>query len=365
MWDWMQDKYQLTPKVYIFGAQSRAKTIRGYLQYLYPETEIVSFLVDDMEGNQTVVDKIPVQMLSAVDEMDSSCDVFIATKGIYHAEIRERLERKGIWRIIPVTVEIDNYFRNAYVKKYYGQQHIEFIKITDLSVRQPDIVIYMVKSIYDNTLQTGYVCPDYEKIIQAGAALTEQRLFPNVLTDCTGENISSRNRQYCELTALYWIWKNTKEEIIGLSHYRRHFIFPEQWRDIMIWNSIDVILPVPTFVYPSIEENYRERHDPSDWEYLMEYLRECSPDDYTDAVKVFSGSMYLPCNMFVMRREILDDLCGWMFPILHAVTEHGGTKEDVYLNRYPGFISERLMTLYFYKNRCKYKMVYADKNFIN
>lgn len=142
MWDWMQDKYQLTPKVYIFGAQSRAKTIRGYLQYLYPETEIVSFLVDDMEGNQTVVDKIPVQMLSAVDEMDSSCDVFIATKGIYHAEIRERLERKGIRRIIPVTVEIDNYFRNAYVKKYYGQQHIEFIKITDLSVRQPDIVIY-------------------------------------------------------------------------------------------------------------------------------------------------------------------------------------------------------------------------------
>lgn len=68
--------------------------------------------------------------------------------------------------------------------------------------------------------------------------------------------------------------------------------------------------------------------------------------------------------MFIMKKSVLDDLCTWLFPILDAVAEHGGQKEDNYLNRYPGFISERLITFFFEKNREKYKVVYADKNFL-
>lgn len=167
------------------------------------------------------------------------------------------------------------------------------------------------------------------------------------------------------MTALYWIWKHAKEDVIGLSHYRRHFILPDNWQRIMASNEIDVILPVPTFVYPSIEKNYQERHDPDDWEYLMRYLKENSPDDYNVGRKVFSGSLYSPCNMFIMRREVLHNLCQWLFPIVDAVAAYGKEKTDTYLNRYPGFISERLITLYFYKNSQNYHIVYADKNFIN
>lgn len=361
----MKEIFGKLHEVYIFGASSRGKTVKGYLQVLYPKIQIVAFLVDDMVGNEYSIDGIPVQLVEKIGERILSATVLIATKGEYHTDIITRLRRKGMNKFIPVTVEVDNFLRNAYVKKYYEQEHRSFVKITDLQVKQLTAVIYMAKSIYDKPLQTNYICPDYEKAIQVGAALTSQRLAHGILTDCEGENISAKNRQYCELTALYWIWKHAKEDVIGLSHYRRHFILPDNWQRIMASNEIDVILPVPTFVYPSIEKNYQERHDPDDWEYLMRYLKENSPDDYNVGRKVFSGSLYSPCNMFIMRREVLHNLCQWLFPIVDAVAAYGKEKTDTYLNRYPGFISERLITLYFYKNSQNYHIVYADKNFIN
>ncbi len=360
----MMQEFKYTPQVYIFGAHSRAKTLKGYLQLLYPEIKILSFLVDEIDGNELSIDGIPVQLLNSIEQIDCSCNVFIATKGIYHAAIQDRLLKKGVYRIIPVTVEIDNFLRNAYVRKYYSQEHMKFKKISDLYDNQLQVAIYMAKSIYDKPLQTAYQCPDYEKMIQAGAALTKQRLMPDIFVDCEGENISLKNRQYCELTVLYWIWKNAKEDIVGLSHYRRHFILPDKWQNIMISNKVDVILPVPTFVYPSIEENYKDRHDSMDWDYLMKYLLENYLEDYKVAKQVFSSNLYLPCNMFIMKKEILNDLCKWMFPVLDAVVKYCGDKEDSYQNRYPGFISERLITLYFHKYNNKYKIVFADKNFI-
>ena len=68
--------------------------------------------------------------------------------------------------------------------------------------------------------------------------------------------------------------------------------------------------------------------------------------------------------MFIMKREVLDDLCTWLFPILFKIAEHGGIKDNTYLNRYPGFISERLISLFFELNRKRFKVVYADKNFL-
>lgn len=355
---------------YIAGAQSRAKTLTGQLRLLYPEAIIEAYLVDDPAENDTQIGQIPVLVMAEGAQLHTEYPVFIATKGIYHAAISQRLEALGMQMIIPLTVEADRFFRNAYVKKIFEQENRSFYKLegsneiscsdkADLSA-----CIYMARSIYDKPLDTAYSCPPYEKPIQAGAALTEQRLEADILTDAVGDNISHRNRQYCELTVLYWVWKHAREEILGLSHYRRHFILPPDWLARMRAEQIDVILPVPTYVQPSIGENYKERHDAADWEYMLEYLQEHDRQGWQLGKAVFAGTLYTPCNMFIMRREILNELCSWMFPILDAVTAHGGTKDDSYLNRYAGFLSERLMTLFFEKNRDKYRIAYADKNFL-
>lgn len=355
-------------KIYIVGAQSRAKTLSSYIAFLYPEVSVEAFLVDELSQNDAYIQGIPVYKLENNGLLQNRLPVFIATKSILHEEIQRTLNDIGFQTVVPVTFEIDNFLRNEYVKKYYEKEQRTFTKLTDLTEQNEqysaDSVVYMAKSIYDRPLQSNYISPNYEKVVQAGATLTEERLLLEILTDCEGDNISEKNRQYCELTVLYWIWKNAKEEIVGLSHYRRHFILPDKWQNIMISNKIDVILPVPTFVYPSIEENYKERHDSTDWEFLMKYLKKNKPEDYAAARKVFSENLYFPCNMFIMHRAVLNELCSWMFPIVDAVAVHGGIKEDVYLNRYPGFISERLITLFFQKNKNVYKIAYADKNFI-
>ena len=58
-------------------------------------------------------------------------------------------------------------------------------------------------------------------------------LEKNTISDATGDNISSRNREWCETTALYWIWKHLKEfgdlSHVGFIQYRRFFVLNDAW----------------------------------------------------------------------------------------------------------------------------------------
>ena len=357
-------------KIYIVGAHSRARTLAHYLCYLHPELNIEAYLVDNDEANPSQIDGIPVIHMDENTQLDVTLPVYIGTRGVFHASITKTLQAIGMGDIRPVTVALDLELRNAYLTKYFASVGRTYTKIDDIATAMSaqmvgdDTCVYVAKSIYDKPLTDAYSLQDYEKEIQVGAALTDARLYDDILVDNAGDNISAKNKQFCELTALYWIWKNATEDIVGLVHYRRHFTMPADWQQRMLAEGVDVILPVPLFVAPSLEENYRSRHDGSDLDYLFSYIQQKDAEEYESLKAFWQNGLYSPCNMFIARREVAIDLCEWLFPILFAVAEHGGQKEDSYLNRYPGFLSERLITYFFEKNRGRYKVVFSDKNFL-
>lgn len=366
-------------RIYIFGAHPRGQTLGHYLKYLKPEIQIVAYLYDNDEDNPSEIDGVPVWKISGGEKLNADIPVYLAMRGVNQQYMKPVLEGMGMKTIIPVDVELDTRLRNAYVKKVFEQEQKSFIKIMDIANKSKIdsgclqninnevtavATIYVASSIYDAPLQTHYTFKSYEKKIQVGAALTNQRL-ENAVYDCDGDSISEKNKQYCELTGLYWIWKHATEDYVGLCHYRRHFLLPDDWAERMDQNDVDVILPVPLYVSPNLADNFRGRHAAKEWDCMMLYLKENLPEDYAKASTFFMGNLYSPCNMLIATRKVIDELCAWMFPILDAVVEKSGVEEQSYDNRYPGFLSERLITYYFETKRDCYHVVYADKNFLN
>lgn len=368
--------------LYIAGAHSRSRTARVYLEYLEADTKVSAFLVSpEMTDNPGEVDGVPVICIPAEPEitdgdyvpvLDTSLPVYLGTRGVNHEKLTRELRAVGFTDIRPITMELDIALRNAYLEKWHAAQGRSFVRMDML--QEPNVAgsgsegktaaVYVASSIYDGTPEDPYTPIPEERILQVGAALTDQRLGDGCTVDCEGENISERNKQFCELTGLYWIWKHATEDYVGLVHYRRHFLLPNRWIEICEREKIDVVLPVPLYVGPSVRENYRERHVASDWDYVEAYFAEFLPEEYGNFLEIMGGNLYCPCNMLIARREVLNELCTWLFPILFAAAEHGGAREDKYQNRFPGFLSERLITYFFESRRERYKVVYCNKNFL-
>lgn len=357
--------------IYIAGAHSRGRTLGTYLTKLYPEIKIAAYLYDNGEPNRAEIGGVPVIYFDEKTELDRSFPVYLGTRGEFHAKLEEKLRRMGMNEIIPVTPELDIELRNRFLPLYFAGLGRKYERLDGIPgfAQSPgtgriseSACIYVARSVHDRPLEKPYALSPLHREIQAGAALSDEGICG--LADDEGENISGFNRQFCELTAMYWIWKNAPQDIVGLEHYRRHFLLGDGWEKKMRETDIDAILPTPLYVAPSVAQNYMERHISSDWDFMMGYMKQTHPDYYGEALRFFGGGIYSPCNMFIMRKEILDELCAWLFPIIFACAERGGERADAYQNRYPGFLSERLVSLFFEKNRGRHRIVYADKNFL-
>ena len=133
--------------------------------------------------------------------------------------------------------------------------------------------------------------------IHVGAEWKDAEL--GYVKDNTGDNISIKNKNYCELTGLYWVWKNLDADYIGLAHYRRHFCVNGtkggKFERVLTKNQVeewikecDIILPNPRNYY--IETNYSQyahAHHAID----LDTTREILAEKYSDYLAAYDKSM--------------------------------------------------------------------------
>ena len=168
-------------KIYIFGAHSRAQTLAAYLEYLYQDVSIEAFLYDDMDKNPEQIGDTAVIKWDTETYIHTEYPVYIATRGIYHEGIRRKLEGMGVRTVIPVTYELDKDLRNNYLQKYFSAKGLEFPKIDRLGgLAEIEAAIYVARAISDCRLHSKYILAPYEKEIQVGAALTEERIASGI-----------------------------------------------------------------------------------------------------------------------------------------------------------------------------------------
>lgn len=191
--------------------------------------------------------------------------------------------------------------------------------------------------------------------VQAGAAVHERLGYQG---DDAGDGISEKNGVYCELTALYWAWKNLNAEAVGLCHYRRYFQEPGEKTPLReetlcrLMNETPVILPKKRNYYIETgESQFVHAHGRES----LDALRGTLKDLYLAYLPAFDQSMAKTSghrfNMFIMRREQFDSYCEWLFDILFETEKRLGTPAP----RMMGYLSERLLDAWIITEQIPYR----------
>lgn len=358
-------------RIVIFGAGVIAKSVFFCLSSAPFFVNVECFMVSDKSNNpQSLFDKPIVEPLEDI-KFKKNTLVLVAVTDKFYEDIYNNLCFLGYENIVPVTFESEFWeiLRIGYFKELFRVQDDVFLLLDEVSADVgecediSEVKIYRASCHVDKKLQVSLRDYDYEKVIQVGSVLTDVKI--SELQDNKGDNISNKNREYCELTALYWIWKNDKSRYVGLCHYRRHFQIQRKILATLERQGIDVVLTVPVLNIPSVREVYQHDHDIMDWDIMLKAIEILQPQYRETAEKLQSGIYYYAYNMFIMRKEILDDYCAWLFPILSYCEEKCGKKENIYQNRYIGFLAERLLGIFLLHHKNQYKIVHARKIFLN
>lgn len=219
--------------------------------------------------------------------------------------------------------------------------------------------------------------------------------YPELTGDNTGDNISSKNKYYSELTGLYWVWKNTNTDIVGSCHYRRYFTNAKEpflyqlkrllyytfglnkkrfgliytknisfWKNkilsesetIELLKNYDAILPLRRKFKYTLKEHYRRYHDLKELDLVNAILEEFCPEYISSFNQMLKGKRLFANNMFILKLETFEELMKWLFHILFEIEKRidlnnfQGYKERIF-----GFLSERLITLWIYHNKINFK----------
>ncbi len=192
--------------------------------------------------------------------------------------------------------------------------------------------------------------------------------------DDTGDNISEKNPYYCELTGLYWAWKNLDVEYVGLAHYRRHFSVKSRLQQRIqgkencilretelqkLLETTDIILPKRrNYVIESVEKHYCHTHYPEPLYETQKILIERYPDiapAFEHVMKRKTAHMF---NMYIMRKDLSDAYCTFLFDVLGELENRIDISGySAFQARVYGRISELLLDVWILYKGYSYKEI--------
>lgn len=192
--------------------------------------------------------------------------------------------------------------------------------------------------------------------------------------DDDGENISEKNPYFCELTGLYWAWKNLDAKYIGLVHYRRHFtknkLLPSKEEKRLgkvlkgeevnkLLENNDIILPKKRNYYiETLYSHYKHTMYIEPLDETEKIIKEKFPKYIEEFEKIKIRKSAHMFNMFIMKKEILDEYCNWLFEILFELEKRIDVSQyDSFHARFFGRVSELLFDVWINTNGYKYKEV--------
>ncbi len=197
--------------------------------------------------------------------------------------------------------------------------------------------------------------------LQVGAEIKEPL---GLVGDNTGENISAKNSTFCELTGLYWAWKNLPDEYIGLVHYRRYFASPSSFNrrtlaGVLTYDEAEALLDGRDGLLPKKREyfidNLYDHYNHTSYIEPLDVTRDILLEKYPTYIPAFdrlkertSAHMF---NMFILRRDHLDAYCTWLFDVLFELEKRvDAQKYTAFHARFFGRISELMLDVWLENN---------------
>ena len=210
-----------------------------------------------------------------------------------------------------------------------------------------------------------------------------QWMLDNMIGDDTGDNISHLNREFCELTAIYWAWKNYDKlgnpDYIGFMHYRRHLIINKTINDRKfdtvyfnriddnyidnflikenniekIIDSNDIITAHPVSVDKNVYDQFEDITIPpfnlnkDIYDNVLNYIRKEYPNYKNALEKYLKSYEHYWFNCFILKKELFFEFCSLVFSILLNIYKNIDlTNETINGIRVLAYISERIYGIF-------------------
>lgn len=213
------------------------------------------------------------------------------------------------------------------------------------------------------------------KLLHVGAA-NHKKDF-GYICDNTGDNISSKNPMYCELTGVYWLWKNAPHSaFIGVCHYRRflskHAYSLNPKSEILTSKEVlsllqkyDIILPkkLRKTKKNSYCHNEMELNSCREYRYIHKSIQKKCPEYIAELKKVFMDEEMCFGNIFVLSQELFNQYCEWLFGLLFDIEKNIREAGDEVPREY-GYLSEWMLNVWVEHNKLKVKympIIYTEE----